>query len=367
MQTTFRLLLRMKIQLLVLTAALLSAGCAKIGDPQPPEIRIPARATDLAARQISDFVVLSVTKPERNTNGSEATTLKSVEIFRLSADDGSDAEKSISEKQFLERAVKIISIPDSRFPEYLVDKAFVFQDHFSTEKPSMYSRTFWYSVLFVNNKHQSAGLGNRVSIEPVPLPPPPEELSCQGTQNYILLRWKPPSENTDGSKPPRIAGYNIYRTEVAGMLPSAPLNPAPIQAAEFQDTDFHFNATYYYQITTVGSMQKPYPESLPSNTISILTKDVFPPSPPGEFSAIFQGEEVILLWAPSSSEDVAGYRIYRKEKGTSDCQLVNSDLIRSLSFRDHQVVPGKKYEYEILAVDVYGNTSQAVKADAEQP
>jgi hypothetical protein len=366
MQTTLPPLHRMTIGLLVLTAALLSAGCAKIGDPRPPEIRIPARATDLAARQVSDFVVLTVSKPERNTNGSEVTTLKNVEILRLTAEEGAEDVKSISEKQFISRAVRIISIPASRFPEFLTDKVFVFQDRFPAEKSSIYSHTFWYSAMFVNNKHQSAGLGNRVSVKPVPLPPPPGEISSEETQNHILLRWKSPSENTDGSRPPRIAGYNVYRTEVPGRFPPAPLNPAPIQATEFQDTDFRFDATYYYRVTTVGSMQKPYPESLPSNTVTISTKDVFPPAPPGEFSAIFQGKEVVLLWAPSSSADVAGYRIYRREKGSPDRQLVNSDLIRSLSFRDHQVVPGKKYEYEILAVDAYGNVSHPVKADSEQ-
>jgi hypothetical protein len=366
MQTTARILLRMNLGLFSLMAALWSAGCAKIGDPQPPEVRIPARASDLAARQVSDFVVLTISKPERNTNGSEATTLKSVEILRLSEPNGTEAPRSMSEKQFINQAVRIFSIPASRFPEYLTDKVFVFQDRFSTEKPSMYSRTFWYAALLVNNKRQSAGLSNRVSIQPVPLPPPPGGLTAEGTQNCIRLKWRPPSENIDGSRPPRIAGYNIYKTEVAGKFPSVPLNPAPIQATEFQDTDFNFGTTYYYSVATVGSMQKPYPESLPSNAISISTKDVFPPEPPGEFSAIFQGEGIILLWAPSPSTDVAGYRIYRKEKGSTDRQLVNGDLIRSLNFRDSQVDPGKIYEYEIVAVDIYGNSSQPVKADSER-
>jgi hypothetical protein len=357
---------RMKIGLLFLTAALGSAGCAKIGDPQPPEVRIPERATDLAARQVSDFVVLTVSKPERNTNGSEATTLKSVEVLRLSEGDGTETARSIPEKQFIHQAVKIFSIPDTRFSEYLKDKVFVFQDRFTADKPSMYSRTFFYSVLFVNNKHQSTGLSNRVSIKPVPLPPPPGELAVEGTQNYIRLRWRAPSENTDGSRPPRIAGYNIYRTEVAGKFPPTPLNPVPVQSTEFQDRDFHFGTTYYYAVTTVGDIQKPYPESLPSDAIAITAKDVFPPAPPQEFSAIFQGDGIILLWSPSPSADVAGYRIYRKEKGTANRQMVHADLIRGLSYRDIQVVPEKKYEYEILAVDVYGNVSQPVEADSAQ-
>jgi hypothetical protein len=366
MRTSATTLPQTKMGLLILMAAFCYAGCAKIGDPQPPEVQIPAPATDLALRQLSDSIVLTVSKPERNTNGSAATTFKSVEVFRLIAEDGGNAAGSIPDEEFIKQAVRVLSIPDSRFAEYLRDKTFVFQDRFPNTPHAMYSHTLWYAVLYANKKNQSAGLGKRVSIKPIPIPPPPNGLTAEGRQNYIQLRWTPPAENMDGSLPPRIAGYNIYRTEEAGKFPPTPMNPSPIQAPEFQDPDFRFGATYFYSITTVGSSQQPYPESLSSNAVSISTKDIFPPEPPAEFSAIFQGEEVVLLWTPSPSADVAGYRIYRQEKGSTDRQLVHADLIRSLSFRDTRVARGKKYEYEIVALDIEGNTSQPVKAESEQ-
>jgi hypothetical protein len=79
-----------------------------------------------------------------------------------------------------------------------------------------------------------------------------------------------------------------------------------------------------------------------------------------------QANTVILLWAPSPSADLAGYRLYKKEKGVIDRQLIQSDLIRALSFRDSKVESQKTYEYEIQAVDTHGNAGAIVKTESEQ-
>ncbi len=73
------------------------------------------------------------------------------------------------------------------------------------------------------------------------------------------------------------------------------------------------------------------------------------------------------MWSPSSSTDLAGYRIFRLEKGTADRRLVQPELVRGLSFRDSRIDPAKEYEYEIRAVDANGNESPAVKAALEKP
>jgi len=139
-----------------------------------------------------------------------------------------------------------------------------------------------------------------------------------------------------------------------------------VTTTRYEDASFRFEATYYYAITTLGNLLKPYPESLPSAPISIATKDVFPPAPPIGFSALVQGNTISLLWEPSPSNDVAGYRLYRAEKGKADRRLVAPELIRGVSFRDVGVDPGRQYEYEIQSVDAYGNTSAPVKADSEK-
>jgi hypothetical protein len=355
------------IALLLLLAVLSGVSCARIGEPQPPQVYVPIPATDLASRQLSDFVVLTVSKPERNTNGSEVTTLKSVDIYRMQDETGADdAANPVPPELFMKRALRILSIPSSRFPEYLVDKTFVIQDRTLPGNSEAYSHTFRYAVMFINNKNWSAGVSNQAVINPVAVPPPPTALLAEGSQDSIKLRWTAPSENMDGSKPPRIAGYNVYRSEEPQKTPSVQLNRDPVQALEFDDASFRFDTTFHYAVSTVASTKNPNAESLPSAAIEVVTRDVFPPGPPQNFTAILQGNSAILMWAPSSSIDTAGYRIHRHEKGTADRQLIQTELIRNLSFQDSRIDPAKEYDYEIRAVDTHGNESPAVRTALEK-
>ncbi len=350
---------------LILGILIANAGCAKIAEPRAPEIRIPKAATDLAVRQVSDHIVLSVSKPEANTNGSTPVILGRIEVYRLT-ENPTVSQTGSAELQFLQPANRILSLDAPKLAEILVDNRYIFQDRFPPPPSEMFSHAYRYAVLFVNKKNQSAGLSNQAAITPVPIPPPPGGIALRGTQGSIQIQWAVPAENMDGSVPPRNAGYNIYRTEDPKKFPVSPLNANPVTSTAFEDTNFRFETTYYYAITTVGSLHQPYPESLPSPPVSISTKDVFPPEPPADFSALIQGNAIVLLWEPSPSADVAGYRLYRREKGTSERRAIQPELVRGLSFRDTGMEPDKQYEYEIQAVDAYGNASPPLKADSEQ-
>jgi hypothetical protein len=358
---------------LVVSAVLLTPillvgnGCAKIAEPRPPQIHIPKPGVDLAVRQLADSVVLTVSFPVQNTDGSESKTLQTLEVLRIT--ENANAIKNpepLSERQFINTAVRILSIPSSRFPDYLQDKEFVIPDKLLfPDKSVIYSNAFRYAVLFVNNHNQSAGLSNQVLIAPVPIPSSPAGFSAKVTENSIRLTWLAPSENMDGSRPARIAGYNIYKSENAGKFSSTSINRDPVQTPEFEDRSFEFDRSYYYEITVLGSRQNPFAESNRSAVLTVIPRDVFPPAPPKDFSAIVQEGTTILLWAPSPSPDVAGYRIYRREEGTTDRQLLTKELIATFSFRDTDVKSDRRYEYLIKAVDTHGNESTEVIATSE--
>ncbi len=342
-------------------------GCAKVGEPQPPEVHIPKPATDLYARQISDYVVLIVSMPVQNTDGSHATNLRSVEVLRL-AEDTNDSENTqpLSQEQFIERAAHILSISDSQLLSCQQNNLCVIQDTLpSMDRMAIYDRTFRYAVLFFNKKKQTAGLSNQVSIKLVPIPQPPCGLSSEVAEHSIKLRWMAPPENMDGSRPARIEGYNVFRSEKADKFSSMPINSDPLHNAEYEDRDFLFDKTYYYAVSVIGCLQNPYAESLRSEIHMVAPRDVFPPDPPNAFSAISDNGIVILLWTPPSAQDVAGYRIYRLEEGASAGRMLQNELIRTLSFRDSDASPDSKYEYSITAVDTHGNESSAVRANLE--
>jgi hypothetical protein len=354
------------VSLLITAYVFSGAGCAKIADPQPPEIRIPQRAVDLAVRQQSDFIILTVSKPDLNTDGSPVLTLQRVDVFRLIDDTGAGRDdQPLSEEQFIHRATRIQSIASPQFSEYLQDKTFVVRDGIQLPEGSWKQQTIRYAVRFVNKKKQSAGLSNQVVITPMPIPPPPEDISAEVTEEYIRLKWVAPPANMDGSKPAQIAGYNIYRSDDAGKIPSTKINSDPVQKPEFEDRNFQPGKTYYYAVGTIGSAQHPYAESLPSKTHTVSAQDVFPPAPPADFNTLPDSGSVLLIWSPSSSRDVAGYKVYRQEKGSKTRRILNSELITEFSFRDTSADPGKNWVYIIQAVDTFGNESNEVRSELE--
>ena len=346
---------------------LLAAACAKIAEPLPPLVQIPKPAADLKASQLADSVVLTFSEPEFNTDGSPATTFERVQVLRLddSANKG-DRTRPVSEKLFRERADIILTLESRDFSAYLQNGHFMVRDTGAASKTAgPLPPSYRYAVFFINRKNQAAGLSNQVRIMPVSLPDHPSGFSAKVTEDAIRLEWEEPTENTDGTKPARIAGYNIYRSAQKGKMPEAPINPGPVKSPAYEDRNFQFDKTYYYAVSTVGSLKDPYAESLQSEIHAVAARDIFPPAPPENFNAALEGDDIILLWAPSPSDDVAGYRLFRRDTGTSVRQPLQNALITALSFRDENVQPGKNYEYTLYAVDKHGNESAAVQAKLE--
>jgi hypothetical protein len=363
-----RIIERPELPIIVLLAiaVLWGTGCAKIGEPLPPTIQIPEPATDLAVQQVSDHIVLTITKPAKNTNGSAVVTIRSLEIYRL-AEKASDVVSS-GPLTFAGHASPVFSISADRFADYLNGNIFVIEDTLPiSNRSEIYTHLFRYAVLFVNNKNQAAGFSNQVSIAPTPIPLPPSGLSYDVAESFIRLKWTPPTKNMNGSSPARIAGYKIFRSEVSQKFPDSPLNSELIVNPEFRDGAFQFDTTYYYKVSLVGSLNNPYAESLPSAVLEVTAKDIFPPEPPEKFNAILDNGVVYLLWVPPSSKDVVGYRVYRRQAGKTEKILLQNELITMPSFQDNGVKSNQQYEYLATAVDAHGNESSPVQASVQVP
>ncbi len=353
--------------LLLFACPLFLTGCAKTGDPHPPVVLVPKPATDLAASQYSDQILLTFSIPIQNTNGSPAATLGSIEVWRRIEDRTKDPAQ-LSEAEFLKGAEKILSITAENAAGFQRDKSLVFRDSLSiADRSQIYTKAFRHAIRFVNRKRQSAGLSNQSLVAPVPIPPPPGNLSAEVTQDYIRLRWSAPVENLDGSTPARIAGYNIYRSEDPKSFPAASINQGPVTKPEFEDRSFEFDKTYYYSVSIVGSREHPYAESLSSPALMAVPRDTFPPGAPRNLNAVAAGPAVLLLWTAPAERDVAGYRIYRQEEGESAPKPMQQEPVKALSYRDEKVQPGRKYTYRVAAVDTHGNEGPAAEAVLEVP
>jgi hypothetical protein len=336
---------------------LVTAGCAKISEPVPPRVLVSKPATDLNARQSADRILLTVSMPTENTDGSSTLTLGEVEIFRLAGDRRSAGP--LPPDTYLVQAERVQAIPAETLGRYLKDGKLNFMEGSEPAPDSFYRQGFLFAVRFVNRKNQTAGLSNQAFIAPVPIPAAPSDISATLSRETIRLEWKPPAQNLDGSTPARIGGYNVYRSDGPKTIPASPLNEVPLSQSEYVDRNFQFDRTYSYSVTVVGSRENPYAESLPSAPLEVAAKDVFPPGMPKNLNFVVDKGVVTLLWSASDDTDIAGYRVYRTEEGSIERILLQEPLVTTLSYRDDTARPGKKYQYGVAAVDTHKNEGQA--------
>ena len=73
------------------------------------------------------------------------------------------------------------------------------------------------------------------------------------------------------------------------------------------------------------------------------------------------------IWAPVTNSDLAGYNVYRSEATDDGAKMtkLNSDLVKSPSYRDTAVTSGKTYTYTVSAVDVRANESKPSETTSE--
>jgi hypothetical protein len=340
---------------------LLAAGCAKTGEPQPPLLLIPKPASDLNAVQVSNEIVISVSLPVENTTGGPVTTLSLIEVLRVLESERTSTGP-LSEEEFLARASRVFSLSVEDSAANTGTGRLTFRDDMAGLS-DVHRSGLRYAVRFVNRKNQTAGLSNQVFIAPVSMPAAPGPPAFEIAEDRIRVTWKEPQANTDGSTPPTVAGYNLYRAETPDGFGAVPLNASLLPKPEYEDRAFEFGKTYYYAVSVVGSRENPYAESRPSEPAAVTPRDTFPPGAPVNLNAVVEGGVVILLWSAPGAADVAGYRIYRRPEG-GERALLEPELVTEFSYRDTKVEPGRRYTYSVHAVDAHGNEGPAAETSA---
>jgi hypothetical protein len=351
---------------------LLLATCAQTGPPLPPSLELPKPPTDLRASRKGNRVTLTWSQPTLTTDRQSVRYIGPTLICRsLEADIATCGNP-----------VAIMPAPSVMPPK--VPPRHAAQTPSSTRTaPLMYTDTLpanmlrpdpaaevSYAVEVLNRNARGAGLSNRVHVPAIITVSPPGDLSAELTGDGVVLSWtgadEPQNMSANNSGSLQLL-YRIYRRDessgkdaVAGEVPLG--KPGP---AHFTDTSFEWEKTYLYRITAVSIVKRPdsevQVEGDDSAPVRVVAHDVFPPSIPTGLQAAYSGEGqkpfIDLIWAPVTNADLAGYNVYRSE-GNSPAVKLNSELVKSPSYRDSAVASGKTYTYSVSAVDVRHNESQ---------
>jgi hypothetical protein len=343
---------------------LLLAGCAQTGAPLPPSLELPKPPSDLRAARKGNSVTLTWSEPTLTTDHEGLRSLGPTRICRSSEADITACENSAATVPPPTTTLKKPgqnSQAKQSMPQIFTD----------TLPPSALSDNpdadLTYAVEVLNRSGRGAGPSNRVHIPSIVTLPVPADLAAQPNEDGVLLTW------TSIGQPAANSGlqfrYRIYRRDesagketVAGEVPADAVGPA-----HFLDA-IEWEKTYLYRITAVSIVSRKggevQVEGDDSPTLRIVAHDVFPPAAPVGLQAVYSGEGqklfIDLIWAPVTSADLAGYNVYRNDANSAEAKTavkLNSELVKSPSYRDSAVSFGKTYVYSVSAVDVRGNES----------
>ncbi len=335
-------------------------GCGKIGDPLPPIPRAPLIIEELSVTQQGTQLVLSFPL----VRNSRSPKLQRIDVYRLIESVNDSA--GLPPEAFSERAGLITSI--EQIPAQT--STITYRDPLDL-KTTARNQRYRYAIRLVNAAGQAADFSNYATAEPLlDLALPPIELKAIQREKEIEVSWSTPASNESGTTPANVAAYNLYRKVGESIIR---LNPEPLLQPRFIDRNFQFGANYQYIVRALSLLPgnaalSTAIESNESVALAHTPKDTFPPAAPGPITIASIGGIVSLFWPLNQETDIAGYNIYRAEEEQTPSEKwikLNPQLHKTASFRDDRVQVGKKYFYQITAVDTYGNESARSTTESE--
>ena len=271
-------------------------------------IRIPQPIVDLTARQQGAEVILSWTLPHLNTDGSTATTLASIEIYRSIRKPSSTtgAAPAVGESDLW----RVLQTEPAPGREETIDIRDLLEGQDLTE---VLGREFSYAVKVFNRKGQTAGFSNIVTLWLQPVPHPPGRPSLNPAEEFVEVSWAPSTTNIDGSPVAPGVAFNLYRASPERGPAGSPLNPTPVAGSSFRDGSARLGETWVYRVRAVLDTVRGQVESRDSEEASLFHRDLYPPLPPRQLTLVAGREFLSLAWFPNSEADLAGYHVFRRQ------------------------------------------------------
>jgi hypothetical protein len=330
--------------LLLFATAVTFAGCGKKGDPLPPLRDIPLKTADLALRQQGNLILFEMAYPSVTIAGLPLGGIEGVELFQLIKPAPEGVAPVADPLEVEGQAEVLLTLRGAELGAAIIGDRIQFRIPLQEELPEE-PAAHVFSVRTLKADEVS-DFSNLVTLVPRQPPEAPANLRVTAGQEAIELSWE--SSET-------MQGFAVYRRGAAERGYGNPVQQLASDARSYTDSDVEYGQRYIYTVRALASVTPPI-LSAEAGEREIDYVDRFPPEVPGSFVALGERVRVRLRWEASDAEDIAGYILYRRERGREFHRLVE-ELIQSSEHIDRGLVAGFSYDYRIQAVDMVGNES----------
>ncbi len=219
--------------------------------------------------------------------------------------------------------------------------------------------TYFYQIKAVATDGITSDPSYAIEVPYFPIPNPPDAVQTVLSERVVVLKWKPPEFNCDGTLLDHLSGYIVERSEKdspESFQVIATIND--VSQTSYSDNTVRSDSTYFYRIYGfVNPLKVP---GLITESIRVDTTDTFRPKKPANLKAAASVKGIHLLWDSNTETDIAGYRIYRAQKPGGPFTLLNSfSLIKDSAYTDSTIDSGGFYMYRVTAVDQSKNQNES--------
>lgn len=240
------------------------SGCAYIGEPLPPALKIPVAASDLTALQRGDKIYVNFTIP---TTSTEGLTLKPA-------------------------AIPVVHIGETEPPQTAVEKT-------SSAIPWV-GKTVIVGVQFRGPSGRMSAWSNFVHLKVVAPVVQPAEVAVNATATGVEIQWQGTAKQ-----------YRVFRDGAELVT---------VDQSPYNDKTAQYGQKYDYTIQGIDGAS----ESEISKTATITPEDTFPPEVPAGVVALSGVSTIEVSWERSIASDLAFYRVYRDGKLVADKQTATT-------------------------------------------
>jgi uncharacterized protein len=321
-------------------------GCGKKGPPVALESVVPEPVKDLRGFVKDDGLFLTWSFPSSNMDGTRLRDLQGFKVFRQSRPLGSSSCPDCPVK--LEPVEDI----DLKYPRgaRLEGQRVWWQDY------TIQLQNEYTYVVVAYNQYKTPSLdSNRVKLSWDQAPAAVQKVDIKSEDRSLEISWDFAPRLRNGEPLRDLAGFNIYRRREGEAFGVYPLNPERIPQSPYRDGPLANGEKYEYVVRAVRNFNGTFIEGASSPTVLGVPQKRTPPSAPTGLVGVTRNEEgkrgVELRWNINPEPDVAGYDLYRREKGSDIVAKVNPQLIPEAYYLDVSADPQKSYTYQLKAVD----------------